>query len=113
MVRGDASPEQQARQQIDHQLAQCGWIVQSYRDMNISAGPGVAIREFPLNTGFADYMLYGHGRALGPIEAKPAGHTLTGVELQSAKYTTGLPATIVRWRQGGRRQMTCRSGGAI
>ena len=59
--------------------------------MNISAGLGVAVREFPLKTGFADYLLYGNCKALGAIEAKPEGHTLTGVELQSAKYTTGLP----------------------
>ena len=63
-------------------------------EMNISAGLGVAIREFPLKTGFADYMLYADAKALGVIEAKPEDHTLTGVELQSAKYTTGLPAGL-------------------
>jgi type I restriction enzyme, R subunit len=88
------TPEQKARQEIDRQLAQCGWIVQNYRDMNISAGLGVAIREFPLKTGFADWLLYGNCKALGTIEAKPEGHTLTGVEKQSAKYTTGLPANL-------------------
>ena len=55
--------------------------------MNISAGLGVAVREFPLTTGFADYMLYADGKAIGVVEAKPEGHTLTGVETQSAKYT--------------------------
>ena len=65
------SPEEQARGKIDDQLAQCGWIVQKHRDMNISAGPGVAIREFPLKTGFADYLLYADGRAIGVVEAKP------------------------------------------
>jgi type I restriction enzyme R subunit len=39
------TPEQQSRQEIDRQLEQCGWIVQSFRDMNISAGLGVAVRE--------------------------------------------------------------------
>ena len=29
--------------------------------------------------------------AVGVVEAKPEGHTLTGVELQSEKYSTGLP----------------------
>ena len=52
------TPEQQSRQEIDRQLEQCGWIVQSFRDMNISAGLGVAVREFPLKSGFADYLLY-------------------------------------------------------
>jgi type I restriction enzyme R subunit len=84
-------PEQQARQQIDRQLELCGWDVQDYRHMNISASRGVAVREFPLTTGDADYMLYVEGKAIGPIEAKPKGHTLTGVETQSGKYLTGLP----------------------
>jgi hypothetical protein len=45
------TPEQESRQDIDRQLVQAGWIVQDYRDMNISAGPGVAVCEFPLATG--------------------------------------------------------------
>jgi type I restriction enzyme R subunit len=33
-------------------------------DAHISAGPGVAIREFPLpGHGFADYLLYVDGKA--------------------------------------------------
>ncbi len=59
------TPEDKARQKIDEQLAQCGWIVQDASEMNISAGLGVAIREFPLKTGFADYLLYADGRAIG------------------------------------------------
>ncbi|MBL7218603.1 MAG: hypothetical protein ISS69_00685 [Phycisphaerae bacterium] len=77
------TPEQQARQIIDRQLDQCGWIVQDRDEMNIYAAPGVAIREFPLTTGSVDYMLYADGKAIGVVEAKPAGHTLTGVEVQS------------------------------
>ncbi len=84
-------PEALARQHIDRQLAQCGWLVQSRPDMNISAGLGVAVREFPLKTGYADYLLYVDGKAAGVIEAKPEGHTLKGVELQASKYTLGLP----------------------
>ena len=87
-------PEQIARQNIDNQLQQCGWLVQDRDDMNIMAGVGVAVREFPLRTGFADYLLYLDGKAAGVIEAKPEGHSLTGVEIQSAKYTSGLPKTV-------------------
>ena len=85
-------PEQKARIRIDRQLEQCGWAVQDYRHMNISAGLGVAVREFPLTTGDADYMLYADAKAIGVVEAKPEGHTLTGVETQSGKYLDGLPA---------------------
>ncbi|HEV2295272.1 MAG TPA: DEAD/DEAH box helicase family protein [Tepidisphaeraceae bacterium] len=91
------TPEQKARRQIDRLLDQCGWVLQNHRDMNISAGSGVAIREFPLASGFADYLLYADGQAIGIVEAKPEGHTLTGVETQSAKYTTGFPSHLPRW----------------
>ncbi len=93
-------PEDKARQDIDRQLQECGWIVQDHKAMNITAGPGVAVREFPLKKGFgfADYLLYADGKAIGVIEAKPAGHTLTGVQLQSLQYTKGLPDEILHHR---------------
>ena len=93
------TPEEKARQEIDRQLAACGWIVQDHKAMNIMAGPGVAVREFPLKTGFADYLLYADAKVVGPIEAKPEGHTLTGVEIQSSKYTLGLPDAVPHYRK--------------
>lgn len=88
------TPEQKARQQIDLLLTQAGWVVQDYADMNLQAGLGVAVREFPLSTGAADYLLYADEKALGVVEAKPEGHTLKGVETQSAKYLDGLPKAV-------------------
>ena len=49
------SPEARARKNIDDLLKACGWMVQDDREMNLGAGRGVAVREFPLKTGFADY----------------------------------------------------------
>src|ERR1700730_1380811 len=92
------TPEQQSRLEIDRQLQQCGWVVQSFRDMNISASLGVAVREFRLTSGFADYLLYADCKALGVIEAKPEGHNLTGVETQSGKYLDGLPKGLPHFR---------------
>lgn len=91
------TPEQKSRQQIDRQLEQAGWIVQDYRQMNITAGLGVAVREFPLTTGFADYMLYAEARAIGSVEAKPEGFGLMGVAEQSTKYSIGLPNMLPNW----------------
>jgi type I restriction enzyme R subunit len=88
------TPEQKARQRVDALLTGAGWAVQDFAAINIHAGPGVAVREFPLQTGFADYLLYAGGKAVGVIEAKPEGHPLIGVETQSAKYTTGLPRAL-------------------
>ena len=85
------TPEQKAREQIDRQLEWAGWLVQGYSAMNIAAGLGVAVREFPLTTGHADYLLYADCKAIGVVEAKPVGHTLTGVETQSDKYLSDLP----------------------
>jgi type I restriction enzyme R subunit len=91
------TPEQKARQQIDRQLELAGWIVQDYAQMHITAGLGVAVREFPLTTGFADYMLYAHAKAIGSVEAKPEGFGLMGVAEQSTKYSIGLPALLPKW----------------
>src|SRR5579872_3536749 len=92
------TPEERARHIIDSQLSQCGWAVQDFRRMNISAGLGIAVREFPLSTGEADYLLYADGRAIGVVEAKPEGHPLTGVEIQSGKYLDGLPSNLPHYR---------------
>ena len=88
------TPEAKARVTIDALLASAGWHVCSMAQANIHAAVGVAIREFPLSSGFgfADYMLYVNGKACGVIEAKKEGATLTGVELQSNRYALGLPA---------------------
>ena len=95
------TPEQQARQNIDALLQQAGWHVCDMANANIHASRGVALREFPLNTGygFADYLLYIDGKAAGVIEAKKEGATLTGVEVQSARYAQGLPASLPAWRR--------------
>lgn len=92
-------PEDIAREQIDRMLIQAGWTVQDVGQANIDAHKGVALREFPLKTGFgfADYLLYVDGQAAGVIEAKRAGSTLTGVEIQSAKYSQGLPDSLPAW----------------
>ncbi len=91
-------PEQAARQEIDRQLTECGWLIQDFRQIHISAGLGVAVREFPLATVEADYLLYVNGKAIGVIEAKAEGHTLTGIETQSSKYADGLPPNLPNYR---------------
>lgn len=87
-------PEDQARQQIDAMLQSAGWDVQDRSQLDRTAAPGVAVREFPLKSGYADYLLFVGGKAAGVVEAKPAGTTLSGVAEQSAAYLVGLPAKI-------------------
>jgi type I restriction enzyme R subunit len=77
------SPEQKARQRIDAMLNAAGWVVQNYRAVNLYAGVGVAIRELVTNAGPADYVLFVNRQAVGVIEAKKLGTTLSGVEWQT------------------------------
>lgn len=88
--------EQRARVLIDAQLDAAGWVVQSKKDLNLFASDGVVVREAVMAAGHgrADYLLYVDKRAVGVIEAKPAGTTLSGVEWQSAMYAEGLPAEV-------------------
>jgi type I restriction enzyme R subunit len=81
---------------IDAALVEAGWVLQNRDEMNLSAGRGVVVREFKLTTGhgFADYLLFVDGKAVGVLEAKPEGHTLSGVEVQAEKYSKGLPAGL-------------------
>ena len=89
------TPEQSARREIDADLTAAGWIVQSRDELDLTAGRGIAVREFQMKPGFgfADYLLYVDRKAAGAVEAKADG-TLTGVEAQSAKYAAGLPENL-------------------
>lgn len=88
--------EARARVAIDRQLEACGWVVQGRSAMNLYAGQGVAVREFIMAAGHgrADYLLFVDQLAVGAVEAKPSGTPLAGVEPQSVKYSTGLPADL-------------------
>jgi type I restriction enzyme R subunit len=90
------SREDRARVKIDLVLRDAGWDVQDAAKVNLGAGKGVAVREFRLKQphGRADYMLFVDRRPVGAIEAKPEGDPLIEVELQSRKYTEGLPDGI-------------------
>jgi type I restriction enzyme R subunit len=65
-------------------------------EMNLTL-PAIAVREFHLKTGFADYLLFVDGQAIGAVEAKKTGTKLIGVEPQSKKYSEGLPDFMQSW----------------
>ena len=88
------APEQLARRDIDEQLEACGWVVQDYKSAAVAAAQGVAVREVPTTAGPADYVLYVDSQAVGVIEAKKAGMTLTGVEPQTRKYQAAYPEAL-------------------
>jgi len=94
-----AKPEEHAREEIDRQLEAAGWLIQNRDAVNLTAGPGVAVREFPTASGPVDYLLYVERQAAGAVEAKPKGFTLSGVETQSQRYSEGLPDSLPAYRR--------------
>ena len=87
------APEQQARENIDKQLEQSGWFVQDFKELNPSASLGVAVREYPTESGSADYILFVDSgdpflrkKPIGVIEAKREGITLSAVHDQTTRY---------------------------
>lgn len=93
------TPEAKARQQIDARLEAAGWILQDKKDLNLGAGVGVVVREYPTDTGPADYVLFVDRVAAGVIEAKrdEAGENITVAETQSERYA----ASRLKWRVDG------------
>jgi len=82
------TPEQIARDHIDRQLIDCGWIIQNKKQIDLTAGPGVIVTEYQTEIGPADYVLFVDGKPVGVIEAKKEeeGVHLTVHEDQSKDY---------------------------
>lgn len=91
------TPEAKARLRIDKKLEEAGWVVQDYNRFDLSAGPGVAVREYPTDTGPADYVLFVDRKSVGVIEAKrdSKGEKLTEFEKQTERYATAN----LKWRR--------------
>ena len=66
-----SKPEEKARTRIDQMLEAAGWSVQNYKDIDLDAGLGVAVREFMFTTGPADYALFVDGKAIGVVTWQP------------------------------------------
>lgn len=92
-----STPEAKARELIDRKLEQAGWLVQDVGQLNLAAGAGVAVREYPTDTGPADYVLFVNRTACGVIEAKKdsAGENLTVAEAQTERYA----GARLKWRK--------------
>ena len=88
MPSDNQTPEQAARDKIDEQLSNAGWIVQDNKKIDFSAGLGIAVREYQTSVGPADYILFVDKKPVGVIEAKSEdwGQRITTVEEQSGSY---------------------------
>ena len=79
------SPEEKARLAIDKKLKDAGWVIQDLREINLSAGLGVAVREYPTDSGEVDYALFIAGEPCGVIEAKK---DVEGLAVKKHRYGT-------------------------
>ena len=88
VIMSNQNPEQIARDKIDTMLAAAGWIVQDHQMPDLGAGLGIALREYPTDTGPTDYLLIVDKKPCGLIEAKKfsLGYSLAEVEKQSEEY---------------------------
>ena len=98
MTNPNQLPEQLARDRIDEMLRCAGWIVQSKKQVNLSAGLGVVVREYQTEVGPVAYALFVDQKAVGVIEAKKEdeGHRLTTVEEQSTGCATAKLKFLMR-----------------
>jgi type I restriction enzyme R subunit len=92
-------PEGKARTKIDLLLENAGWKVQDMNELNLAASRGVIIRNFPLESGIADYLIFVDRKAVDVVEAKPEGTTLSGVSEQTEKYLVGVPGNVPQVRK--------------
>lgn len=88
------TPEERARVHIDQLLTAAGWTIQDRSELNLGVSLGIAVREFQLENGAADYLLFVDRKAVGVVEAKPEGTTLSGVSEQTEGYLSGIPKNL-------------------
>ena len=91
------TPEQLARLNIDKILTAAGWVVQDRRRINLHTASAIALCETDVERGFADYMLFVEGKAIGVVEAKAEGTPLVGVADQSEIYARSKLKDFQRW----------------
>jgi type I restriction enzyme R subunit len=93
--------EVQAREVIDEMLRASGWVIQDRDEVNPQAGQGVAVREFSLANGRADYVLYVDGMIVGVVEAKREGDHLSSAIQQNDRYAAGVlkEHSLAVWRR--------------
>jgi type I restriction enzyme, R subunit len=77
-----------SRLQIDKKLELARWVIQDFKPINLGISVGVVVREYPTNSGPADYIIFVNRKAVGVIEAKPDNTILTFVEDQTERYAT-------------------------
>ena len=58
------TPEQIARDRIDQMLHDAGWSVQDKNQIDFGKAHGIAVREYPTDSGPADYVLFAYRKPI-------------------------------------------------
>lgn len=80
------TPEDQARENIDHLQTQAGWAVRNQSDANILAYRGVAIRNFTLKQGTGLPIIF----SMGMAEPRASRFNLANSKKQASRNTRDL-----------------------
>ncbi len=87
-------------EQVESLLKSANWSIQDHTKGVLKESLGVAVRDYPLarSYGKIDYLLFLEGKAVGLIELQSTPQTketpLEGVQVNSPKYSRGLPFTL-------------------
>lgn len=97
------NPEQIARDKIDEMLREAGWLVQSKKKVDLSAGKGVAVREYQTDVGPADYVLFVNRKPVGII-SKSMGLVADSLDMLADSFVYGISlfavgGTLMRKKQ--------------
>ena len=84
---------------IDGSLTKWGWeIIRFNPAIPLASYSHHAVEEFPTENGPADYALFVNGRCLGIVEAKRQTVGPQSAVVQAERYSRGMQATGITWR---------------
>ena len=87
-----STQEERVRKTIDALLMRCGWVVQSYKRIDPSAGRGLAVRDVRIVEGRCDYLLLVDRNPVGFVKArKKADLKLSAAAKRSGRQTEKPP----------------------
>lgn len=84
----DSKSKYHGRLSIDKQLKLAGLKEQTWSAVNLGEDLGLAIREYPTDSAFVDYILFVNRKAVGVIEAQKDDSILSQIEDQTLRYAT-------------------------
>ncbi len=86
-----STAEERAHRKIEALLEESGWSIQSYQQLDLTAGRGIALREVRLIDRRYDYLLLLDHNPVGVIKARQERAQLPAVAEQTGRHAEKLP----------------------